>query len=79
MVKTSELKQKEVININDGRRLGIVSDVEIDMETGKIESIVIPASGKLMSIFSKESDIVIEWTNIKKIGIDVILVEGSSY
>jgi len=27
MIKTSELKQKEVININDGRRLGLVRQV----------------------------------------------------
>ncbi len=77
MVKTSELKQKEVININDGKRLGIASDVEINMDTGSIESIIIPASGKLLSLFSKESDIVINWSNIKKIGVDVILVDGA--
>ncbi len=79
MLKTSELKQKEVINLNDGRRLGIVADVEINMETGCIESIVIPGAGKLLSLFSKESDIVINWSSIKKIGLDVILVEGGGY
>ena len=79
MIKTSELKQKEVININDGKRLGLVSDVEINMETGNLEAIVIPASGKFLSFFSKESDIVINWTSIKKIGVDVILVDGTGY
>ncbi|MFZ5354595.1 MAG: YlmC/YmxH family sporulation protein [Bacillota bacterium] len=79
MVKTSELKQKEVININDGKRLGIVSDVEINMESGCIESIIIPGAGKLLSLFSKENDIVINWSNIKKIGVDVILVDGGGY
>jgi YlmC/YmxH family sporulation protein len=79
MVKTSELKQKEVININDGRRLGLVSDMEINMETGNLEAIVIPAGGKFLGFFSKENDIVIGWSSIKKIGIDVILVDGSSY
>lgn len=79
MVKTSELKQKEVININDGRRLGLVSDVEINMETGNLEAIIIPAGGKFLGLFSKENDIVINWANIKKIGVDVILVDGTGY
>lgn len=79
MVKTSELKQKEVININDGKRLGLVYDIEINMETGNIEAIVIPGSGKLLGLFSKENDIIIPWENIKKIGADVILVDGSGF
>ena len=76
MVKISELKQKDVININDGRRLGVVYDVEIDMEKGKIDALVVPGTGKILRLFSKESDIVVSWENIKKIGADVILIDG---
>lgn len=79
MVKISELKQKEVININDGRRLGIVSDIEINMETGEVEAIIVPGSGRLLGFFSKENDIVINWDSIKKIGVDVILVDSGGY
>ncbi len=79
MIKTSELRQKEVININDGKRLGLVCDVEINMETGNLEAIIIPAGGKFLGFFSKESDIIISWNNIRKIGVDVILVDGSGY
>ena len=79
MVKISEIKQKEVININDGRRLGIVNDVEINMETGELEAIIIPGSGKLLGFFSKENDIVINWSSIKKIGVDVVLVDSGGY
>ena len=79
MVKISELKQREVININDGRRLGIVYDVEIDMENGKIDAIVIPGTGRVLGLFSKESDIVVNWENIKKIGADVILIDSGGY
>lgn len=79
MVRISELKQKEVVNINDGRRLGIVTDVEINMESGNIEAVIIPGSGKLLGFFSKDSDIVINWSNIKKIGVDVVLVDGSGF
>ena len=79
MVKISELKQREVINLNDGRRLGIVYDVEIDMEKGLIDAIVIPGTGRVLGLFSKESDIVVSWENIKKIGTDVILIDGGGY
>ncbi|MGI6584619.1 MAG: YlmC/YmxH family sporulation protein [Gracilibacteraceae bacterium] len=76
MVKISELKQRDVININDGRRLGIVYDVEIDMEKGKIDALIIPGTGRILGLFSRESDIVVSWENIKKIGADVILIDG---
>lgn len=79
MVKISELKQREVININDGKKLGIVYDVEIDMEKGKIDALVIPGTGRVLGLFSKESDIVVSWENIKKIGTDVILIDGGGY
>ena len=76
MVKISELKQKDVINLKDGSTLGVVYDVEIDMEKGKIDALVVPGTGKILGLFSKESDIVVSWENIKKIGADVILIDG---
>lgn len=75
MFKASELRQKEIINISDGKRMGFVSDVEINMETGIIEAIIIPAESKLFRVISKESDIIIPWQDIKKMGIDVILID----
>jgi len=70
-----DFKSKEVININDARRLGFVQDVCADLETGKITSIVVPGSNKLLSMFTSENDIVITWDKIKCIGDDIILVE----
>ena len=70
-----DFKSKEVININDARRLGFVQDVCADLETGKITSIVVPGSNKLLSMFTNENDIVITWDKIKCIGDDIILVE----
>ena len=66
---------KEVINITDARRLGFVQDVCADLETGKITSIVVPGSNKILSMFTSENDIVITWDKIKCIGDDIILVE----
>lgn len=72
--KGLDFKHKEVINIVDGRRLGFVQDVNANLETGIITSIVVPGGSKLFNVFSS-NDIVIPWQNIKCIGDDIILVE----
>ncbi len=75
MDKGMDFKHKEVINITDGKRLGHVQDVCADLESGKITSIIVPGSNKLMSFFNPNNDIVIPWQKIKCIGDDLILVE----
>lgn len=78
MLKTSDLKMKEVVNTIDGRRLGTITDIEIDVETGKLTAIVVPGSGKFLGLFGRNDDIVISWEKIQKIGYDVILVETAA-
>lgn len=73
--KGMDFKHKEVININDGKRLGYVQDVCADLESGIISSIIVPGSSKFLSMFSGTNDIVIPWDKIKCIGEDIILVE----
>ncbi|WHH58900.1 YlmC/YmxH family sporulation protein [Petroclostridium sp. X23] len=75
MVRASDFRQKEVINVSDGKRLGFVYDVEIDMSKGVIEAIVVPGPGKVLGLFGRDTDYVIPWTNIKKVGEDIILVD----
>ncbi len=79
LTKTSELREREVVNILDGRRLGLASDLEIDPETGRIKAIVVPGPGKILWVFGKSDDFVIPWERIKKIGVDVILVDAPDY
>ena len=74
MYKAGELRQKEVININNAQRLGFVSDVEVSLEKGVIESIIVPGKAKLFN-FRTKGDIVIHWENIKVIGDEVVLVD----
>ncbi len=73
--KGLDFKHKEVININDAKRLGYVQDVTADLETGMITSIIVPGSNKILNMFASNNDIVIPWKNIKCIGEDIILVE----
>jgi YlmC/YmxH family sporulation protein len=75
MNRSSDFRQKEVINISDGKRLGFVSDVEIDLESGKVEAVILPGVGKLFGLLGKESEFIIPWDSIRKIGEDIILVD----
>ena len=75
MNRTVDLKQKEVINISDGKRLGFVSDVEIDLESGRVDAIVIPSGGRLLGFIGRDNEFIIPWEKIKKIGEDIILVD----
>lgn len=72
----NELKAKEIINIHDGARLGSLADIELDLETGRLVSIIVPGPYKLMGFLGKEDDLVIKWEDIKKIGDDVIIIDS---
>ncbi|MBP2635437.1 MAG: sporulation protein, YlmC/YmxH family [Firmicutes bacterium] len=79
MLKTSDLKLKEVINVIDGKRMGTITDIEIDVESGRLTAIVVPGLGKFLGLFGRNEDVVIPWDKINKIGMDVILVETGSF
>ena len=59
------------------RSLGFVEDVELNLEKGTIEAIIIPAERGFMGLFPRGEDLVIRWRDIKRIGDDVILVDFS--
>lgn len=71
-ISLAELKEKEIINILDGKKLGRIIDVLFDIETGVIKGIVVPGERK---IFKKSEDIFISLEKLKKIGDDVVLVK----
>ena len=77
-VRASELRSKEVINVADGRRLGSLYDLDIDLQTGSIRAIVLPG-GRGLWFWSRERDVEITWGDIVKIGVDVILVDVPSH
>ncbi|MEW6276555.1 MAG: YlmC/YmxH family sporulation protein [Bacillota bacterium] len=75
MVKISDLRMREVINVADGRRLGPIKDIDIDLEQGRISAIILPGTGRFLSFFGREEEIVVPWEKIKRIGVDVILID----
>jgi len=70
----NSIKTMEVVEINSGTRLGFIKDFKVDTENYKITSILMP--NEKISIFGKNNDIEIPWYRIKKIGVDVILVDA---
>lgn len=70
----SELQNKTLINIIDGKNIGNIVDVKMDEATGNIISLIIEPTKRGFSFSSKGNAYEIKWENIKKIGEDVILV-----
>jgi YlmC/YmxH family sporulation protein len=75
MIKLSDLQVKEVIVVNNGRRLGHISDLEIDPDRGRIIALVIYLREKKSGFFGKPDELMIYWEQIVTIGSDVILVK----
>ena len=75
---TEDFREKEVVNVADGRKLGYVGELEFDICDGRITAIVIPGKSGFCGIGAKES-IVIPWDRIERIGEDVILVNAVGF
>lgn len=78
MIKTSDLRVRDVVNVLDGKRLGQAVDLEIDLEQGRVTALVVPGPARLFGLLGRDRDVVIPWENIVRIGVDVILVEAES-
>ncbi|GLC81042.1 PRC-barrel domain-containing protein [Lacrimispora brassicae] len=73
-MRICDLRQKEVINICDCRRLGYVGDVDFDMETGCLIAIIVPGPGCFCGFLVREKEYVIPFCDIRQVGPDIILV-----
>ena len=74
-VKFTELQCKEVICVNDGRRLGFITDIQLEVPEGNILAIVVPGPCRFFGLFGRNDDFVIPWCCIRRIGPDIVLVD----
>ena len=74
-MRICELREKEVINVCDGERLGNVCDVDFEVKTGRICSLIIPGPCKVFGILGRDQEYIIPWNCICQIGPDIVLVE----
>lgn len=72
-MRLSDLQSKDIINIKDGKKIGNIIDINIDSD-GLSSGIIVEKSKFLISHFTNSGEIVVKWSEIEKIGTDVILV-----
>ena len=71
----SELKSKDVININNCKKLGRVCDLEFDPGVNLGGRIMVPGGNRLLGFINCDPNIVIPFKDIRQIGPDIILVD----
>ena len=69
-----ELREKEVVNITDGKKLGRILDIALTC-SGNVVGIIVPGEKKFFKNISGDESIFVPWKNIIKIGEDAILIE----
>ncbi len=69
-----DIRNKEIISIKSGAKMGYADDVEFDTCTAKICRIVIFGKAKLFGLLGRDDDVSICWSDIEVIGEDAILV-----
>ncbi len=77
LIKVSEMRDMEVISLHDGRRLGPIMDIEMDLDEGRILALILPEepAGGFSSLFRSARELWIPYEQIYRIGEDVILVD----
>ena len=71
---TAQLRDKEIINLCDGMRLGFATDFEINVCDARIVALIVPSCGGFLGL-AKGEELVIPWDKIECIGEDTILVK----
>jgi len=70
----SDIRNKEVINVNNGVKLGYVDDVEINTDNASVLALIVYGQSRFFGLFGHDEDIVIKCDQIQLIGEDAILV-----
>lgn len=78
MVRLSDLQNKDVVDILTGEKVGNVIDVEISNDTGNILKMIVNDKKGLIGMLRGGDEVSITWSQIKKIGADVILISRNS-
>lgn len=73
-MKLSDIQRKDIVILATGIKIGKIIDADFDIESGKIISFTLEKKN-IKNIFKSEENI-IKFTDITKIGKDVILINS---
>jgi len=77
----SELAGKEIVNLHDGAKLGLVGDSDIRINAdGKIEALIISSRSGSGWFFGRNKDyegdsVTVPWRAVKKVGSELIIID----
>lgn len=72
----TDLRCKEVINVCDGCRVGCVCDVELELPEGRVCALWVPGPWRWLGLFGHDGWYRIPWSQVQRIGADMILVNA---
>ncbi|MDI3299220.1 MAG: YlmC/YmxH family sporulation protein [Bacillota bacterium] len=75
-LRTSDMRERDVIDVLTGRRLGNVEDLDIDVEAGRVRALIIPGERRLLGLLGGGKELRIPWSAVQVVGEDAILVRG---
>ena len=73
MIRYSDFKNMEVINLSNNEKMGFICDIEICTSTGEVSAIIVPDKSKFF-YSTKKSGFRIPWSKISGIGKNIISV-----
>lgn len=75
-MRLSELVGREIVDMTNGEKIGQLgrADLCINMDTGKIEQVILPVNHSFLSFGKQQKEYTLTWESIQKIGQDLILV-----
>ena len=74
--RLTDLRDKEIIDVENGSRFGFVGDVEIDWDEGKVGALIVPGRLRLFGLLGREEDVVIPMDAVRRFGEDIILIDA---
>ncbi len=77
-IRTSELRQLDVVNVEDGSIVGNVCDVDVDPDTGRLRSLILDRPSGRFFRFLRHDDLELPWEEVILVGIDVVLIRAKS-
>ncbi|MDI9484425.1 MAG: YlmC/YmxH family sporulation protein [Bacillota bacterium] len=79
MIKTSELRKLDVVNMEEGRYLGSVCDLDVDPDTGRVLALIVDEVRPFRFWGGRHADLEIPWKDVVLVGADVVLVKNRTW